>query len=118
VRSAPVFFCSAYCIIFVVHPTYCTFSSVLIFSEWIFHILTHVCGLVRNFTSLVYKLLTSSLQVSHNKLVNELQKKHQSVGLLEYVKDEYRVKNGRETDVADWKLVSCTRGTPKQRNGG
>ena len=27
-------------------------------------------------------------------------------GLLEYVKNEYRAKNGRETDVADWKLVS------------
>jgi sentrin-specific protease 1 len=39
-------------------------------------------------------------------------------GLLKYVKDEYRAKNGRETDVADWKLVSCMRGTPKQRNGG
>jgi Ulp1 family protease len=39
-------------------------------------------------------------------------------GLLEYVKDEYRAKNGKEMDVADWKLVSCTRGTPKQRNGG
>ncbi len=34
-------------------------------------------------------------------------------GLLEYVKDEYRAKNGKEMDVADWKLVSCTRGTPK-----
>jgi sentrin-specific protease 1 len=39
-------------------------------------------------------------------------------GLLEYIKDEYRAKNGKEMDVADWKLVSCMRGTPKQRNGG
>ncbi len=39
-------------------------------------------------------------------------------GLLEYVKSEYRAKNGKEMDVADWKLVSCTRGIPKQRNGG
>jgi hypothetical protein len=39
-------------------------------------------------------------------------------GLLEYVKDVYRAKNGRETDFADWKLVSCMRCTPKQRNGG
>jgi Ulp1 family protease len=39
-------------------------------------------------------------------------------GLLEYVKDEYRAKNGKEMDVTDWKLVSCTRDTPQQRNGG
>ncbi|KAL3827633.1 hypothetical protein ACHAXA_000506 [Cyclostephanos tholiformis] len=38
-------------------------------------------------------------------------------GLLEYVKDEYRAKNGKEMDVTDWKLVSCTRDTPRQRNG-
>jgi hypothetical protein len=37
---------------------------------------------------------------------------------VELVKDEYRAKNGTEMDVADWKLVSCTRGTPKQRSGG
>ncbi len=39
-------------------------------------------------------------------------------GLQECVKDEYRAKNGREIDVADWKMVSCMRVTPKQRNGG
>ncbi len=39
-------------------------------------------------------------------------------GMLEYVKDEYRAKNGKEMDVTDWKLVSCTRDTPRQRNGG
>jgi sentrin-specific protease 1 len=38
-------------------------------------------------------------------------------GLLEYVKDEYRVKNGKDMDAAEWELVSCTRDTPRQRNG-
>jgi sentrin-specific protease 1 len=38
--------------------------------------------------------------------------------LLEYVKYEYRAKNEKEMDVTDWKLVSCTRDTPRQRNGG
>ena len=33
-------------------------------------------------------------------------------GLLEYVKDEYRVKNCKELDVTEWELVSCTRDTP------
>jgi hypothetical protein len=39
------------------------------------------------------------------------------IGLLEYVKDEYRAKNGKDMDVSDWKLVSCSKGTPRQRNG-
>ncbi len=39
-------------------------------------------------------------------------------GLLEYVKDEYRAKNGKEIDVTGLKLVSCTRDTPQQKNGG
>ncbi len=39
-------------------------------------------------------------------------------GLLQYVKDEYMATNGKEIDVIDWKLVSCTRDTPQQRNGG
>ena len=39
-------------------------------------------------------------------------------GLLEYVKDEYKVKNGgQEMDVSEWELVSCTADTPQQRNG-
>ncbi len=38
-------------------------------------------------------------------------------GLLEYVKDEYRAKNGKDMDASDWKLVSCTKDTPRQRNG-
>jgi hypothetical protein len=38
-------------------------------------------------------------------------------GLLEYVKDEYRAKNGKDMDVSEWKLVSCTKDTPRQRNG-
>ncbi|KAL3799204.1 LOW QUALITY PROTEIN: hypothetical protein ACHAW5_007243 [Stephanodiscus triporus] len=38
-------------------------------------------------------------------------------GLLEYVKDEYRAKNGKELDVTEWELVSCTSDTPRQRNG-
>ena len=37
-------------------------------------------------------------------------------GLLEYVKDEYRVKNGKDMDAAEWELVSCTSDTPQQRN--
>ncbi len=37
-------------------------------------------------------------------------------GLLEYVKDEYRVKNRKEMDAAEWELVSCTSDTPRQRN--
>ncbi len=39
------------------------------------------------------------------------------VGLLEYVKDEYFKHNEKEMDDTDWKLVSCTRDTPRQRNG-
>jgi sentrin-specific protease 1 len=39
-------------------------------------------------------------------------------GLLEYIKDDYRAKNGKEIDVADWKLVSCMRDTSQQRNSG
>jgi hypothetical protein len=41
-------------------------------------------------------------------------------GLLQYVKDEYRVKNGKEMDEMDaieWKLVSCKKDTPRQENG-
>ena len=39
-------------------------------------------------------------------------------GLLEYVKDEYKVKNGgQEMDISEWELVSCTSDTPRQRNG-
>jgi hypothetical protein len=38
-------------------------------------------------------------------------------GLLEYVKDEYRAKNGKDMDTSEWKLVPCTKDTPKQRNG-
>jgi len=40
-------------------------------------------------------------------------------GLLQYVKDEYRVKNGKEMDEMDameWKLVSCKMDTPRQEN--
>jgi sentrin-specific protease 1 len=41
-------------------------------------------------------------------------------GLLQYVKDKYRVKNGKEMDEMDaieWKLVSCKKDTPRQENG-
>ncbi len=38
-------------------------------------------------------------------------------GLLQYVKDEYRAKNGEEMDASEWKLVECTTDTPRQRNG-
>lgn len=39
-------------------------------------------------------------------------------GLLEYVKDEYKTKNGgQEMDVSEWELVSCRADTPRQRNG-
>ncbi|KAL7543627.1 hypothetical protein ACHAXR_012914 [Thalassiosira sp. AJA248-18] len=38
-------------------------------------------------------------------------------GLLQYLKDEYRVKKGGELDVDEWELVCCTRDTPRQRNG-
>ena len=39
-------------------------------------------------------------------------------GLLQYVKDEYKVKNnGQEMDATEWELVGCTRDTPRQRNG-
>ena len=41
-------------------------------------------------------------------------------GLLQYVKDEYRVKNGKEMDEMDameWKLgMSCKMDTPRQGN--
>ena len=39
--------------------------------------------------------------------------------LLQYVKDEYRVKNEKEMDEMDameWKLVSCKMDTPRQEN--
>jgi hypothetical protein len=39
------------------------------------------------------------------------------VGLLEYMKDKYFKHNEEEMDYTDWKLVSCTRDTPWQRNG-
>jgi sentrin-specific protease 1 len=39
------------------------------------------------------------------------------VGLLEFMKDEYFKHIGEEMDDTDWKLVSCTRDTPWQRNG-
>ncbi|KAL7539154.1 hypothetical protein ACHAXR_009074, partial [Thalassiosira sp. AJA248-18] len=38
-------------------------------------------------------------------------------GLLQYLKDEHRVKNGGELDVKEWKLVACTSDTPRQRGG-
>ena len=36
---------------------------------------------------------------------------------MEYVKDEYRAKKGKELDVTKWELVSCAKDTPRQRNG-
>ena len=38
-------------------------------------------------------------------------------GLLQYVKDEYRAKNGEEMDATEWELVGCTQDVPRQRNG-
>ncbi len=38
-------------------------------------------------------------------------------GLLNYLKDVYRAKHGKEMDATEWKLVSCRRDTPRQRNG-
>ncbi len=38
-------------------------------------------------------------------------------GLLNYLKDAYRAKHGKEMDATEWKLVSCRRDTPQQRNG-
>ena len=42
-------------------------------------------------------------------------------GLLQYVKDEYRAKNGKEMmaemDALEWKLVPCHKDTPQQKNG-
>jgi sentrin-specific protease 1 len=38
-------------------------------------------------------------------------------GLLEYLKDEWKVKKGGEMDVSEWRLVECTSDTPQQRNG-
>ena len=38
-------------------------------------------------------------------------------GLLNYFKDAYRAKHGKEMDATEWKLVSCRRDTPQQRNG-
>ena len=37
--------------------------------------------------------------------------------LLEYVKDEYRAKNGKEMDAMEWGLVPCKMDTPRQENG-
>ena len=38
-------------------------------------------------------------------------------GLFQYLKDEYKVKKGREMDTSGWKLVPCTEETPRQING-
>ncbi len=38
-------------------------------------------------------------------------------GLLNYLKDAYRAKHGKEMDATELKLVSCRRDTPRQRNG-
>jgi Ulp1 family protease len=38
-------------------------------------------------------------------------------GLVNYLKDAYRAKHGKEMDATEWKLVSCRRDTPRQRNG-
>jgi Ulp1 family protease len=39
-------------------------------------------------------------------------------GLLEYVKDEYRVKHDeKEMDAKEWELLSCKNDTPQQKNG-
>ncbi len=38
-------------------------------------------------------------------------------GLLQYVKDEYRAKNGKEMDAMEWELVPCKMDTPQQENG-
>jgi len=38
-------------------------------------------------------------------------------GLLQYVKDEYRAKNGKEMDAMEWELVPCKMDTPRQENG-
>jgi sentrin-specific protease 1 len=38
-------------------------------------------------------------------------------GLLEYVKDEWKVKKGSEMDAGKWRLVGCTQDTPRQLNG-
>ena len=37
-------------------------------------------------------------------------------GLLQYLKDEHKAKKGKELDVSEWELVSCTSDTPRQRN--
>ncbi|KAL7526301.1 hypothetical protein ACHAXR_001415 [Thalassiosira sp. AJA248-18] len=37
-------------------------------------------------------------------------------GLLQYLKDEHRVKRGEELDTTEWRLVPCTRDTPRQKN--
>jgi len=38
-------------------------------------------------------------------------------GLLQYLKDEHRAKKGTELAAAEWKLVPCTKDTPRQLNG-
>jgi sentrin-specific protease 1 len=39
-------------------------------------------------------------------------------GLLQFVIDEYKAKNdGKEMNVSEWELVSCTSDTPKQNDG-
>lgn len=38
-------------------------------------------------------------------------------GLLQYLKDEHRAKKGTELAAGEWKLVPCTKDTPRQLNG-
>jgi sentrin-specific protease 1 len=38
-------------------------------------------------------------------------------GLLQYVKDEYMAKNGKEMDAMEWVLEPCKTDTPRQENG-
>lgn len=38
-------------------------------------------------------------------------------GLLQYLKDEHKAKRGEDMDDSEWKLVPCTKDTPRQRNG-
>jgi hypothetical protein len=38
-------------------------------------------------------------------------------GLLQYLKDEFKEKNGGDLAVNEWDLVPCTKLTPRQLNG-
>ena len=38
-------------------------------------------------------------------------------GLLQDLKDEHRAKKGAELDTDEWRLLGCTRDTPRQLNG-